>query len=502
MKFFLLTSTTTIISLIFLQPSPIQSLNTVNTADDNIQNLPGWNENTLPSKWYSGYLDAGTKDNGKYHLYHHYILVESESPSPDKDPVLVFTNGGPGASSLFGLFVELGPLLLDGDKLIRNPLSWNQHANLLIINGPPPVGFSYCTPAGPGGDFKSCGDWDDGSTAKHNALAILDFVHKFPRFKSSEWLFTGESYGGIYIPTLVQELLFTSKKTSSTTNTGNSDDKLNIRGMLIINGCVGTDVLCWAKGDGWWRVLFLRGHAQISEKGFYKFYQECGTNYRISQPTPECEKKAKELEEKECGSFFEYDVYSQCASRDWRLRGSFCNGDEDLAQYTARSDVKKALNVDVNAKFLSGDNGVGFNYKSTEKDVRPIYLKFLSIPNVRVVIMSGDTDVSVNVVATQNWTESLGLKEINSWRPWSFDPDFVAGHVVRYEKGFELVTVRGSGHMVPQFKSRAAFEILKNFLRKKNMKDPLVPTSDAKILPLYIVEDEKNEHDRVFLRMN
>ena len=49
-------------------------------------------------------------------------------------------NGGPGASSLFGLLVELGPLLLNMDslrgggsvdgaavpRLIRNPYSWTK----------------------------------------------------------------------------------------------------------------------------------------------------------------------------------------------------------------------------------------------------------------------------------------------------------------------------------------------------------------------------------------
>ena len=36
------------------------------------------------------------------------MYIESEN-DPSKDPVIVWTNGGPGSSSLYGLFDEMGP---------------------------------------------------------------------------------------------------------------------------------------------------------------------------------------------------------------------------------------------------------------------------------------------------------------------------------------------------------------------------------------------------------
>ena len=69
-----------------------------------------------------------------------------------------------------GLFVEMGPLLVSSlsvrtaayndtgvPTLYKNPYAWTKVANLLILNGPAPVGYSYCTPAGPSGDGNSCG---------------------------------------------------------------------------------------------------------------------------------------------------------------------------------------------------------------------------------------------------------------------------------------------------------------------------------------------------------
>ena len=41
--------------------------------------------------------------------------MESEN-DPSTDPLVVWYNGGPGASSMYGLMVELGPLLLNDES--------------------------------------------------------------------------------------------------------------------------------------------------------------------------------------------------------------------------------------------------------------------------------------------------------------------------------------------------------------------------------------------------
>ncbi|KAJ3497189.1 hypothetical protein NLG97_g2091 [Lecanicillium saksenae] len=72
-----------------------------------------------------------------------YWFFDSQR-DPAQDPVIIWLNGGPGRSSLRGLFHELGPCLLsrNDNKTIINPSSWNKNASLLFLDQPAGVGFS------------------------------------------------------------------------------------------------------------------------------------------------------------------------------------------------------------------------------------------------------------------------------------------------------------------------------------------------------------------------
>lgn len=62
--------------------------------------------------------------------------------------MLINTQGGPGATSLFGLFKENGPILASADRNAKpkaklNPYSWNRNASVLYVDNPVGTGFSY-----------------------------------------------------------------------------------------------------------------------------------------------------------------------------------------------------------------------------------------------------------------------------------------------------------------------------------------------------------------------
>merc|ERR1719295_1540581 len=133
-------------------------------SEDLISDLPGltW---PINYKQYSGYLDLS---NG-HHL--HYWFVESQN-DPSKDPVLLWLNGGPGCSSMDGLFYEHGPFHIyntdEQPNLYNNERNaWNNHASVLYLEAPICVGYSYA-------DDGHC-VMNDNTTAHDNYQALLQF---------------------------------------------------------------------------------------------------------------------------------------------------------------------------------------------------------------------------------------------------------------------------------------------------------------------------------------
>ncbi|KAL8323934.1 hypothetical protein RB597_008792 [Gaeumannomyces tritici] len=73
-----------------------------------------------------------------------YWFFEARS-NPTSAPLAMWLNGGPGCSSMIGLFQENGPCHFpDGARQpVVNPNSWNTFANMLYVDQPIGTGFSY-----------------------------------------------------------------------------------------------------------------------------------------------------------------------------------------------------------------------------------------------------------------------------------------------------------------------------------------------------------------------
>ena len=119
---------------------------TLTPADFEITSLPGL---ASPPKFkqYSGLVPIG--DGHGTELF--FWFVES-AKSPSDDPLVFWTNGGPGASSVaYGFWTEHGPFRLEnttaGIVPVTYAYSWNRIANVLYVEMPSGVGFSHSTDA-------------------------------------------------------------------------------------------------------------------------------------------------------------------------------------------------------------------------------------------------------------------------------------------------------------------------------------------------------------------
>mmetsp|Transcript_53203 Transcript_53203/g.59457 ORF Transcript_53203/g.59457 Transcript_53203/m.59457 type:complete len:572 (-) Transcript_53203:353-2068(-) len=511
---------------------------------DRMKEIPGW-DHPLPSAWYSGYLEY--KLEGQT-VHTHYVLVQAEQiedhdgdddEEKEKDndlPLIYWSNGGPGASSLFGLLTEIGPLMLSDESLktqeytntgiptpIYNKYSWSRLGSILMIDQPAPVGFSYCNDD----DIKnssshSCGGiaWTDELTSLNAYTALQTFYKtKFPCLIEKQLYLTGESYGGIYIPTLARRIVENNEKIDDDDDT--DVIALNLKGFAVGDGCLGTQTsMCGELADpsqgftGYWNLLFMAGHHQIPLHDFKMVMKACSHSEQpgfltsFGQKDDICRAAIVSIK-KEIGGFFEYALYDDCTYRNGLqrkktfdyLEGALndypCGAGPVLEEYLKLKPILHAFHV--RSEFFEVDNAEGdFDYTTTEPDVQPFYKKMNG--KLKILVYNGDTDPAITSFAAQNWTSHLGFDEISHWRPWTIDGcQQMGGYVERYEGHFDFLTIRGAGHMVPTYKPAASFAFLKAWLRDeeypifdKNCTKPLSSSSyDETGTMMDIIEAEK-----------
>ncbi|KAF9454245.1 alpha/beta-hydrolase [Macrolepiota fuliginosa MF-IS2] len=122
------------------------------------------------------------------------------APSSDNntDPWGIWLNGGPGSSSLYGLFFENGPIHIDEVNYSASPnnRSWSQLVDYFWIDQPVGVGFSTAD---------SDGYVHDEDQMGADFMGFLgNLVKVFPSLRTRPLYITGESYAGMYIPYIMK----------------------------------------------------------------------------------------------------------------------------------------------------------------------------------------------------------------------------------------------------------------------------------------------------------
>ncbi|GMY27975.1 serine carboxypeptidase-like 33 [Fagus crenata] len=434
---------------------------------DKVINLPG--QPTSPSiSQFSGYINVN-QDHGRA-LFYWFFEAQSQW---SKKPLLLWLNGGPGCSSIgFGAAAELGPLRVNknGVGLHFNKYAWNKEANLLFVESPVGVGFSYTNTSS---DLTKL---DDGFVAEDAYNFLVNWLQRFPRFKNHDFFIAGESYAGHYVPQLAELVYDRNKDTTKY-------PPINLKGFIVGN----PETEDYYDGKG--LLEYAWGHTVISDELYNKAKQTC--DFKIPGWSIKCNIVMNQVFDK----YDEIDIYNIYApkclinttssqarrsdrvnsltkennygSRRMRIFGGYdpCFSTY-IEEYFNRVDVQSSLHASIigrtsNVKWKVCSDSILRTYNLTVFSILPIYTK-LKKGGLKIWVYSGDADGRVPVLGSQYWTEALGLSLKSPWRSWYHNHQ-VGGRLVEYE-GLTFVTVRGAGHLVPLDKPSEALSLIHSFL--------------------------------------
>jgi carboxypeptidase C (cathepsin A) len=447
---------------------------------DLVHDLPDY---PFKGRFYSGYLDL----NDALKKYH-YLFVEA-AHDPASKPLVLWLNGGPGCSSMLGWIQENGPAIFPGssNKLEVNQYSWHKLANIIYLESPGNVGFSYIDSYLPTETAI-----DDEIVAQENFQALQDWFMKFPTFKDNDFYIAGESYAGIYIPRL-------SEKIIDYNNAVISSKRINFKGIAIGNG-----VASWEYDTDPALVDFAFTHSLYSyemrkevNKNCYQEYNETqcyellnkiyylidGLNiYDLLQ---DCGKRTENSKINPKSFYYRYAkwAFDKFPKKTPNKSTNFlafideeplhtsppCIESEAPIEYFNRNDVKAALHVPTNIQWDMCSDSVSNNYERLPEASLYLYPKLIK-SGLKILIFSGDTDMAVPYNGNQRWIESLNLGVASPWRSWRAYGDMttVAGYRTIYN-GITFVTVKGTGHMVPQWKPKEAFYMMEQFFKDEDL---------------------------------
>lgn len=416
--------------------------NFVSVRFQNTITLPGQPHVTF--RQYSGYVPVD------YHntRYLFFYFVEAESSSASK-PVVLWLNG-PGCSSLLQAFKSNGPFTLTKDGLVKNPHSWNQVANMLYLESPVGVGFTYSLNSS---DRLA----NDERTTRDNLAFLQKWFKMFPRLRKNSFFIVGEGYAGHFVPQLANLILQTKYR-------------INLKGIAIANPLLDFNTNYNSVAEFFW------SHAAISEQTFNLLTKVCN----FSQIKREhmyggvrgiCKQVFFQFVH-EVGDFRGYTDALDNICNSWKLDFDIPECVNDFTfTYLNRRDVQDALRAGLFRKKSWSYCTFPDDYDFHDYEIPMIsMLGTLVKSGLRVLAYSGELFFDLPYTGTQSLVkqlaEDIGLNLTLPHRAWGkrFQTD---GWIEGYGDGvLSFAVIKGSGHGANSHPERSLL-LLKAFLEGK-----------------------------------
>jgi carboxypeptidase D len=449
-------------------------LDKIKKSAHKVEKLPLFQGNQLPTN-YAGHLYVDGD-----HSAHFYWLFEKPT-QPDTAPLIIWMNGGPGCSSMDGLFLELGPFKFENHKVVLNDHSWHKIGNLLFIDQPVGTGLSFTT--------KAKYPKNDLEVNLHFYKMLLEFFNLHDNYLFSEAngkkitreiYLTGESHAGHYIPSMTKYILEQNE---------NSIIRINIAGLAIGNG--------WIDPFNQYDVSdFMHSLGIIS----------LGQKFHLKQREKTCQGLIRKgtFRSNVCLSLLDdvlaatgTPVTGRLSMYDARLSSrtaSYPPGHEEVESYLNKKEVRAALHVIAPQKYQECTDPPYFAL--THQDAKGVTAELAFVLNLEIPVLlySGQFDIICNHLGTEKMLNKLLWNGRAEWLRsttgvWAVNNN--PSGFVRNAKNLIYLIVTNAGHMVPLSKPVESSDMIERFIKKKSFAVPsLKPIASAMPTGEHLTNDE------------
>jgi carboxypeptidase C (cathepsin A) len=437
-------------------------------------------------KMYSGLLPM---DNKNRHGKLQFWLFAPSNPTTS-DTLTIWLNGGPGCSSFSGgVFIEIGPVTVPMNPagyccieqnvpFVYNPNAWTQATHMLFVEQPIGVGFSYGEPP----------PQDEVDVARDFHAFLDNFYSVFTSYKPFDLYIFGESYAGMYIPSIALEVY-------------EHAPSIRLKGVGIGNGLLDSKV------QGPIRIDYAYYHGMIDSY----------TRQSLHTLWNMCIHKVSSMKD----PFHSFDVPDDCGMLSAISDAAGANvipdfsggpniydvttwdpylvlkGNNSISQFYNNPAVKRKLHAPLETYWQACVPGAGRRRLESSYlihdgpiSIVPHIAKLLN-GGIRVLLYGGDRDMACNVIGTDKLLNDMKWKGADQWFStprglWTYEGK-PAGYIKALQN-LQFLVLYNSGHLAPYNIPEHALDLISRFLTNTTFYDYELPNFAS-----YMDDNDANE---------
>jgi carboxypeptidase C (cathepsin A) len=465
---------------------------------------------------YAGQLPMDHEDRSGGGKFQFWLFAPHEPLAPKT--LTIWLNGGPGCTSFSaGNFFEHGAVTIPlrpageccatpNEPLVPNPHSWTKATHMLYVEQPIGVGFSTPGTIPP--------PHNETDVAADFFAFLQNFYRVFEHYHDYELYVSGESYAGIYVPSIAYKI-YTEMKELQKSHKSKKHSKelvpIHLGGIAIGNGLLNSNVqgpirIDWAYYHG---LIDMHTRDQLNQA-----WDTCIQEYNQGSTTTSLDPPFHPFNlPDDCGmlaaiplvvgkdglgrSMQVYDVttrdpYDVLRSVD-SVIGRFYNHPMIKEKLHAPQEViwRGCIPGAGRRRLQEEENSSSYHRQLAStflRDDRPLsvipYIAEMLDGGVRAMFYNGDRDMAGNPAGTEQLLNAMEWHGASEWYTTSRGLWLMEGEVAGFAKSLDnllFVVVYNSGHLVPYNQPGPALDLITRFLKNESFYDSLIPTLNVTV---------------------